>query len=196
LDKPAAQVFIQSANASLRVLFGKSNGTMQFAKLGGSPGVFLVKDVSPALRAEAFDLVKRYVCIPDIETVNSFIVKGAGKTLTAAIKRQDGKTAYSLNGRETSENSFKDFYQACISLSMDAEFPNRPGKPAATEFSIEYTLNTPAGGKENEAGKESVRLAPYNRDFYALVRDGFAEFLVARQQVQNIFTAAEKVEVR
>ncbi|MDR1932144.1 MAG: DUF4340 domain-containing protein [Spirochaetales bacterium] len=186
LDKPAAQVFIQSADASLRILFGKSNGAQQFAKLGGSPGVFLVRDVSPALRAQPFDLVDRYVCAPAIETVDSFVINGAGKTLRAEVKRQDGGETYFLNGRQAGEDSFRDFYRACVSLSIDAEYPNGPAAPAAAEVSLEYTLNT--------GEKAQARLAPYNRDFYALAREGAAEFLVSRQQVQKIFTAADKVE--
>jgi hypothetical protein len=188
LDKPAARVFIQSDNASVRLLFGKSNGTQQFAKLAGNPGVFLIKDVSPALRALGFDLIKRQTADPAMETVDSVVIKDGGKTLSASIKKQDDKTLYSLNGREVSESSFRAFYEACAALSVDAEHPGRPARPAAVEVTLEYALNSPAGKTL------SVRLAPYNRDFYALVKEGSAEFLVSRQQVQKIFAVAEKAQ--
>jgi hypothetical protein len=186
LDKPAARVFIKSETGNLDLLFGKSNGSQQFAKLIDNPGVFLIKDVSPALKALAFDLVDRIAAKPARENVDSVTVHDAGKTLNAVIKRDGGSAAYSLNGREISEDSFNKFYEACTALSMDAEHPDRPARPAAVEVTIDYVLNSPAGEKI------SVRLAPYNRDFYALVQEGAAEFLISRQQVQKIFAAAAK----
>jgi hypothetical protein len=187
LEKPAAQVFIQSDNASLRLLFGASNGSLQFAKLAGSPGVFLVKDVSPALKALPFELVNRAVYMPDIKDVDEFVVSGGGKTLRGVIQRRDGKETFVLNGAQTAEAGFREVFWACAGLSVDAEHPGRPARPAAAaEVSLEYTLNNPEGEKK------AVRLAPYNRDFYALVREGICEFLVSRRQVQNIFEAADK----
>ncbi|MDR1625112.1 MAG: DUF4340 domain-containing protein [Spirochaetia bacterium] len=186
LGKPAARVFIQSETAELELLFGKANGSQQFAKLASNPGVFLIKDISPALKALAFDLVERSVANPPLDSVDSLVVQGGGRTFSAVINRRDGGTAYSLNGREIPEDGFRAFYGACAALYMDAEHPGRPAKPAAEEVTIEYVLNAPWGEKV------SVRLAPYNRDFYALVREGAAEFLVSRRQVEKIFTAAEK----
>jgi hypothetical protein len=188
LDKPAAKIFIQGEKEELSLLFGKSDGTRQFAKLIDNPGVFLIRDITPALKALAFDLVERRVANPSPDSVDSLIVQGGGKTFSAVINRRDGETVYSLNGREISEDGFRTFYEACAALSMDAEHPGRPAAPAAVEITVEYVLNAPRGEKI------SVRLAPYNKDFYALVREGAAEFLVSRQQVQKIFTAAEKAE--
>ncbi|MDR1316093.1 MAG: DUF4340 domain-containing protein [Spirochaetales bacterium] len=193
LDKPAARVLIQGEEESMELLFGKSNGTQQFAKLPDNPGVFLLRDVSPALKALAFDLVERSVANPGgMDRVDSITIQGGGRTLSAVVSRQDGDGAggalYSLNGREISEDSFRALYGACVSLSVDAEYPGRPAKPAAVEITIEYVLSDPAGQKI------PVRFAPYNRDFYALAGEGLPEFLVSRQQVQKIFAAADKAE--
>jgi hypothetical protein len=189
LDRPAARILIQGEEETLELLFGKSNGTQQFAKLPDNPGVFLIRDVSPALKALAFDLIDRSVASPLIERVDSVTVRGGGGTISAAVDRRDGDegTVYSLNGREISEDSFRAFFGACVSLSVDAEYPGS-AKPAAAEITIEYGLNEPAGEKIQ------ARFAPYNRDFYALVNGGPPEFLVSRQQIQKIFAAADKAE--
>ncbi|MCL1817347.1 MAG: DUF4340 domain-containing protein, partial [Spirochaetaceae bacterium] len=143
LDKPAAQIFIQSESASLRLLFGRSNGSQQFAKFADIPGVFLVKDVTPALKAEPIELVQRLICALDINKVDEFTVRGSGAALKAELRRQDGKETFFVNDRETEESGFRDLFIACISLSREAEHPGRPAQPAAAEFTVEYTLNTP-----------------------------------------------------
>ena len=187
LDKPAGEVFIQSGSASLRLAFGKSNGKQQYAKFGDSPGVFIVQDVSPALEAMPLDLVRLIILIPNIDTVDVFTIQGEGKTIKGAIHRKDGKETFFIGDREVAESGFRDLYAACISLARDAEHPQRPAKPGATEFRIEYSLNTPPGEKKE------LLLSGYNRDFYALAQNGVSEFLVSRKQVQNIFAAAGKL---
>jgi hypothetical protein len=188
LDNPG-RVFIQSETAVLDLLLGNTNGSRQYAKLAGTPEVFVINAIEPAaLRAEPFDLVDKFALIINIDTVDSLTVKGGGITLTGAIKRQNGEETYFLNDRQAVERSFKNFYETCIGLVTDAEHPGGSAKSGPEEISIEYTLNTPPGAKA------AIKLAPYNRDFYSLDRDGAAEFLVSRRQVQKIYKAAEEME--
>jgi hypothetical protein len=188
LDKPA-RIFIQSETAVLDLLVGNTRGSAQYAKLAGAPEVFTISAIEPAaLRAEAFDLVDKFALIINIDIVDSFTVKGNDMTLAGAIKRQNDEETYFFNGRQVAEKDFKNFYESCIGLVADAEHPDRPAKAAPGEISIEYTLNTPPGGKA------AVQFAPYNRDFYAVLRDGTAEFLISRRQVRGIYEAAEKME--
>jgi hypothetical protein len=38
-----------------------------------------------------------------------------------------------------------------------------------------------------------IKLIPYNRDFYALNRDGAVEFLISRTQIDGIYEAAKNM---
>jgi hypothetical protein len=186
LDKPV-KVFIEGPEASLRLLAGRADGSKQYAKLEDKPGVFSLNQMEAALAAKAFELVDTRVYSPAPDTVDSIAVSGGGKTLTVEIRRA-GETNYFFNGRRVSPASFSAFFEACAGLVMDAENPSPSARPPAPEMSIRYTLNTPPGAEE------TIGLAPYNRDFYALVYGGVSEFLMARRELQPLLDAAEKME--
>ena len=188
LDNPVASVSIKSESANLDLLFGLSNGTHQYAKFTDTPGIFIIQDLGPALRAMPFDLVQRFILRPDLNTIDGFTIQGDGRTLRAQVRHQNGQEAFFVNGREVSESSFRNLYIACISLSREAEHPGRPALPAVAEFTIEYTLNSPMGEKR------TVSLSTFNRGFLALEQGGLTEFLVSGRQVQNIFAAADNLE--
>lgn len=197
LDRPS-RVFVQDGTSSLHLLVGNrmDGANRLYAKLAASPAVFTIDDVGPALAAEPFDLVDKFAMIIGIDNVDMFTVKAEGKTLTGEIRREkatvDGqeetRETYFLDGKKAEEKSFKDFYQSCIGLMVDAEHPSPSAVSGAAEVVIEYRLNKPAGRTA------AIRLLPYNRDFHALGRDGAVEFLVSRTQVNRIFEAAENIK--
>jgi hypothetical protein len=190
LDKPV-RVFLETGSAQLDLLLGNSADGLQYAKLPGEPGVFTINDISSAVRVSPFELAGKFAFIVNIKNVDSFTVRGNGQTLTAEIKRQgagDNEVeTYFLNGRQAVEKDFKAFYQTVIGLMVDAEYPNGPARGGNEEIAIEYNLNKPAGVKT------AVKLIPYNRDFYALDRDGVVEFLVSRPQLTTLYQSVEKM---
>jgi hypothetical protein len=188
LDKPV-RIFIEGPEASLDILFGRAEAQTQYAKLAGKPGVFSVNILEPALAALPSELVSPFALRMETPDIDSFSVRGEGKTLKAEITRTDGEAEYFLDGKKISPGSFVSLFEACAGLTTDAEIPGRPLRAPAAEIFIEYALSPASGG-----GKQGFGLAPYNRDFYSLVFDGYAEFLVARRQVRGIFEAAQKVE--
>jgi hypothetical protein len=189
LDKPI-RVFLETESASLDLILGKSVDGRQYAKLPGEPGVFTINDLGSSVRVSPFELAGKFAFIVNIKNVDSFTIRGNGPPLTVEIKRQNGDEeteTYFLNGRQAAEKEFKTFYQALIGLMIDAEHPNRPAPGGNEEITIEYNLNNPGGLKV------AVKLIPYNRDFYALDREGVVEFLVSRPQVTALYQAAEKM---
>jgi len=206
LNKPSFDLFVQALNSSLHLLIGKETGGVNevYAKLDSSPEVFIIDDIRPAIGIKPFALVDKFPLIVGIDKVDSFVVKGRGRTLTGEIKREktkvtskdkDGKDvtkdetkeAYFLDGKEVEEKSFKDFFQSCIGRLADSERPAGPLKTRTPEVAIEYRLNSPAGKSL------SLRLVPDVRDFYASLLDGTADFLISKAQVDRIFETADKV---
>jgi hypothetical protein len=186
LDKPV-RVFLETESAQLDLLLGNSAEGFQYAKLPGEPGVFTISDISSAVRVSPFELAGKFAFIVNIKNVDSLTVRGNGQTLTAEIRRQNEEETYFLNGRQAVEKDFKAFYQTVIGLMVDAEYPNRPARGGNEEIAIEYNLNNPAGVKV------AVNLIPYNRDFYALDREGVVEFLVSRPQLTTLYQSVEKM---
>jgi hypothetical protein len=208
LDKPH-RVFIQAGDSSLNLLVGRApegSSNRLYAKLDTEPGVFTIDDASPALRALPFDLIDKFALIVGIDRIDTVTVAAGGKTFTGRVERtketvtskdadgretskEETRETYYFNGKKAEEKSFKDFYQACIGLVADAENPAPSRKAAAADIVIEYRLAGPAGQKTE------VRLVPYNRDFYAVHRDGSADILVSRVQAGKIAEAADKVKL-
>ncbi|MDR3138558.1 MAG: DUF4340 domain-containing protein [Treponema sp.] len=191
LDEPARLV-IETEDQTLDLLLGKTVNDHQYAKVPEEKGVFTVNALDSVLPASPFGLAAKFALLVNIEKVDSFTVRGKDRpVLDAEIKRAgegDDKTeTYFLNGRQAAEKSFKAFYQTVIGLLADAEHPNRPGPGGDAEITIEYNLNNPAGKKA------LVKLVPYNRDFYALDREGAVEFLISRPQVNAIYQAVENM---
>jgi hypothetical protein len=207
LDKPRHTVFVQGKSSSLHLHLGNraERPDRIYAKLDSGPEVFTVDDFRGAVLGRPFDFIDKFALIINIDKVDSFTVRAGGKTYKGEITREkttvtekdkDGKETsreetkdtYFFNGRRAEEKSFKNFYQTCIGLMADAENPSPAAKPAASELTIEYKFNAPAGAAA------TVSFAPYNRDFYALYREGVTEFLVSRMQTAKILEAAEKME--
>jgi hypothetical protein len=207
LDKPRPIVFVQGKNTSLHLALGKeADGPGRiYAKLDSGREVFTIDDIRDRVLVKPFDFIDKFALIIGIDKVDSFTVKAGEKTFKGDIKREkttvtekdkDGKEAtreetketYFFNGRQAEEKAFKNFYQSCIGLMADAEHPSPASKAGTPELTIDYKLNVPAGVTAR------VSFAPYNRDFYALYRDGVSEFLVSKMQTAKILEAAAKME--
>ncbi|GHV70895.1 hypothetical protein AGMMS49928_20450 [Spirochaetia bacterium] len=192
LDKPA-RLFIEiSTGESIDLQLGKVEGGSRFARKTGTDEVFTIADPAVLSTITAFSLVDKFALIINIVDVNSFAVRGGPQNINGEIRRtgagEEVEETYFVGGKQAEEKSFKAFYQALIGLMADAEHPDRPQRSSgAAEITIEYSLNKPAGGKT------SIALIPFNRDFYALDREGVIEFLVSRAQVRSIFDTLEKI---
>jgi hypothetical protein len=140
------------------------------------------------INIKPFDLIDKFALLINIENVEHLSISGGEKNLNADIRGEGDDRFYYLNGAKSEPSSFKAFYQALIGLIIDAEYPGPASQSEdAGELSIEYQLNTPP------RERISFTLIPYNRDFYALMQGGAAEFLISRSQVRRIYETADAV---
>ncbi|HHW70184.1 MAG TPA: hypothetical protein GX392_02415, partial [Clostridiales bacterium] len=142
-----------------------------------------------------FELVEKFAYIVNIDDVDKIVVEGGGKshtlTLTRTIQEAEGEedeedeviTTYKVDGKEVEEDSFKKYYQSLIGLIVDAENNEEPN--ADPEVKTTFFLNK---GKEREVHVDYV---PYDKDFYLVVRNGKAEFLISQKQVKNMLNDLE-----
>jgi len=82
------------------------------------------------------------------------------------------------------EKPFKELYQSLIGIMVDAE--NKETLEESPEVSMAFTLNV-------DPKQVVVDYVPYNRDFYAVFRDGTSEFLASKGQVTKILTRLEEL---
>ena len=180
---------LQDDKHTLHLVFGKSAGEGKvYAKLFDKPSVFTVAaDLSFMNNVTAFELVDKFALIVNIDKVDRLQITTQGKTYTAVLARtgtgDKAKTTYEFDGKEVPDQFFKNFYQKAIAILFDAENPSpHPGTP---EITISYTLNT--------AGHPtlSAQFVPFNSNFYQVYRDGQSEFVVSRDQLKTVISAAE-----
>ena len=202
LGAGATQLVMKDDKNVLDIELGNKlpNGNM-YAKLPNKPSVFEVSysDFQSVLSETPFNLLDKFLLIPNIANVDGITIKTSTKTYTAMITRVPQKGAkpdssgkiptnntYSVNGKDVKESDFKAFYQNVIGLLADSPNPN-PNVPFNPEVTVTFHLNK---GPQHTYSEYFV---PYNRDFYAVFLDGTTQLLLDRSQVKKMITSAEDV---
>lgn len=174
------------------------NGNM-YAKLPGKASVFTVSysDFQSILTQTPFDLLDKFLLIPNIDAVDGFSIKTPTDTYNAVISRvpEKGtkagssgktptKTTYIINGKTVQTGPFKNFYQNVIGLLADSPNP-KPNIAFNPEITITFHLNKGPQHTYHEY------LVPYNRNFYAVFLGGSSQLLLDRGQVKTMITSAQ-----
>lgn len=202
LDQPRAEVQVEDGENSLHLLFGATVDGKTYFKYAGQPMVFAAERLNAGfLTVKPLDLIFRYAFIENIEKVDRIVVQGSGQSYELRITREkvatrteleeattdegqgDGEEpewveTFFVNGRKVTADAFRLFYQTLIGLSGEGEVQHQPAGEA--EIRTSFYLNT--GGRQPIV----VSYVPYNQDFYAIVRDGIAEFVISRDQVTRM----------
>ena len=190
LDRPG-RILVNSAQGSYELLYGRKEGYLHYAKFPDSNSVFTVSGLDSIIDASPFSLMDKFILIHMIDDIDRFTVTTEGRSLTGTIQGTGDDVIFHLNGRRASVREFRGFYQTVIGLLKDAELTDSiartipPETASREEILIEYWHNNPQGLHT------SVRLIPYNRDFYLVEKQGVSEFLLARTQVRRIFDSAD-----
>jgi hypothetical protein len=197
LSPPRYEWAVKDSNISVHLLFGDDvDDRYMYAMIKGSSTVFTVlQSTYSFLEVKPFELVDKFVLIPNIDTVDKFVITGREKTYTAELKREknlsakEGETedvieTFFLNGKEIEDSPFRKFYQSAIGLLADAENPS-PAPIRKADVSIVYSMN--------EGPEPTLRadFTLFNRDFHAAYRYGITEFLVASHLIDEMFDTAE-----
>ena len=173
--------------AELALRFGDERDGEVFFQVPGRATVYAMKrSRAGVLDLEPFALVDKFVLILNIESVDAVAIDHPGGTSLLAIERtgsgDDLVESFAIDGAAMEDKPFRELYQLVIGLLGDAALPREDQAAALAaqpEVRITYRMNTP-----DET--QSVALVPYDRQFYAAVRAGAAEFMVSRAQVARL----------
>ena len=113
-----------------------------------------------------------------VSEVDSIALVRDGEQHEMVIDRTNGETSYSLDGARQDEESFLAIYREIIGLLIDRYSPQAlPTEPV--EASFEYHLT--------DGTVWTLAFAEYDDEYYAVVREGEANFLIARSKVEAVF---------
>ena len=173
--------------AELALLFGDERDGEVFFQVAGRATVYAMKrSRAGVLDLEPFALVDKFVLILNIETVDAIEIDHPGGANLLTIERtgsgDDLVESFAIDGAPMEDKPFRELYQLVIGLLGDAALPSEDQAAvlaAQPEVLITYRMNTPDE-------RQSVALVPYDRQFYGVVREGTAEFMVSRAQVDRL----------
>ncbi|HUI69968.1 MAG TPA: DUF4340 domain-containing protein [Spirochaetia bacterium] len=198
LSRPRDEVVVRDKSNTLDLLIGSEDGKDKtYFMIRGKPSVYTTDTSSLAfLKTTAWDLVDKFVFIPNIDDVDKIEISSAGITHTLSIARVTKKaekkdekdtvqTTYFVDGKPAEEGSFKAFYQQVVGMQMEGEIHTSvPEKPDGT---VRFFLN------KGPSPVVTIVYAPYNRDFDAIFIDGKSQFALTRQQLTTTLTKLDEL---
>lgn len=197
LDHPRAEIKLQDVNNTLHLLIGSNKDEESvYFKTKDDDGVYTIdsSQLQPLFDMEPFDLIDRFVYIADIKTVDAIKVEAEGKVYNMSLSRTGKESEngdeeeiinlFTVDGKEVDDEAFRDYYQSLIGIIFDAEM-DKDMNDKDSEVSTTFTLNT---------GETIViDYVSYNKDFYAVFRDGTSDFVVSKKKVNNMLDTLEKL---
>ena len=166
-----------------------------YVRKEGTNYVYTMREslINKMLDIEPFELMRSFVLIPKIDTVEKIDITIDGTSYTMAIKRntvtnEDGEEeiqeTFYYNGSEVEEDIFRDVYQKLISAKFDAKIKeeiNAEGiKPYLT---ITYHLI------DDSKSPLTASFLPYNDSFYLIDTENHIRFFADKRQIEGIAKA-------
>lgn len=198
LERPWGELLVRDKAGSLHLLFGADRGSDKVCfKIAGERAVYATDRYKlDFLNAKAFDLVDKFLFIPNIDDVDRLEVTAAGATHVFTLTRTTKKAAeegaedevlvtYTGDGRDLKEDSFKKFYQAVIGLAAEGTIDRTVANNPVVK--VRFLLNT--GSKRDV----TVALAPYDKIFYASFVDGVGGFALTKAQVESMLAKMDRL---
>ncbi len=191
LARPRAQVVVSDKSNTIDFLIGSEDGKDKtYFMIRGRPSVYATDTSSLGfLKTTAWDIVDKFVFIPNIDDVDKIEIARGGITHTLAIARVTKKAekkgeqdtvqaTYTVDGKQVEEDSFKAFYQQLIGMQIEGEAKRKV--PEIPDVTVRFFLN------KGPAGAATITYAPYDRDFDAIFVNGRSEFALTRQQLTTM----------
>ena len=189
LAPPRMELLARDAEGAVfELLIGDETDDEVFFQVPGRATVYATKrSRAKILDLRPFELVDKFVLILNIELVDAIEIEHPGGLNRLTIERtgsgDDLVESFAIDGAMIEDKPFRQLYQLIIGLLADAELPAADQEAmlaAAPEVRITYLMNAPPDSRM------SASLVPYDRQFFAAVRDDTAEFMVSRAQVARL----------
>lgn len=204
MDNPIRLTAKDANEAEITFLIGnKADDTNTYVCVDDTGDVYLTKSstVEFARTLTVAGIVERFANIINISKVDSLDVSTPDGDYELKIDRipeldEDGNVkqndkgadiineVYYFNGEETDEDSFKKLYQQVIGVLVNGVTDDYEieGEPVIT---VTYHLNV-------EPGETTIEYINYDRDNYAVRRNGHTFFYINKTKVASMVTALEQ----
>ena len=200
LKNPVLELLAKDADkGEVHIYFGKDKDSNNvYFKSSTKNAVYTIsKDVMKKLNIEPFSVATKFSYIVNIDTVDKLVIEGKGRTHTITFTRTLSKkaekagasdeysTVYKIDDKAIEEETFKNFYQTVVGLTLDSEINKTVDEKAS--YTTTFYLNT--GDKK----PVTVKYSEYDADFYATFIDGKSNFIISKEKLSSMFDGLEKL---
>lgn len=201
LAEPYANVAVtDSVGATIAMTIGDTvsgNAAYRYATVDDSGDIYTV-DVnllSFLSNCRVSYLVDQFTNLINIKKVESYEIECGDEVYTAEIKRtdytdEDGNAAtseeYYFEGEFVDSDTFKKFYQIVIGTLFDKRIEDPEEYAFDGEVAVRLTYHLTYTDEPY-----TVEYLEYDRDYYAVRKEGYTLFLVRKDKVQEIVDTAE-----
>ncbi len=199
LDKPIFEIVLKDKTNTDKVSFGKDKdeNTIYF-KTDKSEAIYTMpKSELRPFKIKPFDIILKVAYSINIDNLDQIIIEAKGNKSVIDLSRTTKKaekqgekdevvTTYQVDNKEIEESSFKNFYKNLIGIFIDSEIDK--SLEEKTEIKTTFILN------KGDKKRVTVNYVPYNDEFYAVFKNGKADFVVARNKVENMLNELEKIK--
>lgn len=204
LDDPYARVVVTDANGqTIDMTIGNTvegDASLRYATVDETGDIYTVDASLLAFTSNCrvSYLVDQFAALINIKKINGFEIETAGKTYTAQITRteytdEDGNAAtqeeFYFNGEYVEAGLFKDFYQVVIGTLFDKRIEDKQEQALDGEAAVTLRYHLTYTDEEY-----IVEYVEYDRDYYAVRKEGHTYFLVRKDKVQQIVDTAQLLE--
>ena len=189
LAPPRQELLARDAEGAVfELLIGGRTEDEVFFQVPGRATVYAMRrSRAGILDLRPFEVVDKFVLILNLDLVDAIEIEHPGGSNRLTIERSGAGDelveTFAIDGAAMEDKPFRELYQLIIGLLADAELPAAAQAAvlsAAPEVRVTYLMNAPP------EARMSAALVPYDRQFYAAVRDGSADFMVSRAQVARL----------
>ncbi len=193
------EVADESGNKSVttfEIWLGNDNGGKTYARIDDSGDLYYVDTNLLGFMGNArmMYLVDQFTSLVNIVKIDALTITTPETTYSLHIEREpyvdeSGKEKsndlYYFDGALTTEDLFKDFYQILIGRLSDKACPV-DGYDGKVVLSVTYDVNVE--GMDDF----TVEYLEYDKDYYAVRRDGHTYFLIRISSIDELLTACEQ----
>jgi len=201
LDEPFARVRVSDSNGvTIDMTIGdlvEGDTAYRYATVDESGDIYTV-DVSLLgflSDCRASYLVDQFAGLINIKRINGFTMETPDKTYTAVVTNtpytnEDGTELmhqeFTFNGEYIEEDLFRDFYTVIIGRMVDKRIENEEEYYLDSEVALRIAYDL-----DYQDEPYVIEYIEYDRDYYAVRRNGVSVFLIRKDKVNEIVETAE-----
>lgn len=201
LRRPYDRVLVEDSRNTIEVDLGGNAPDGRYARVRGFPGVAVVDGAQAVFAIPFRQSVASFSLIVPVEAVERVVIAAAETVHVVRIVRPSGGVdratpdsgaatpdpapEYYFNEKRISSTTFQELYQSLIGLRFDIEAGEQL-QSIGNAISIRYRLT--------DGTRRSVEFYPHNNDYYAVFRDGLAEFLIRSSKLDSLLEKLRHAE--